>query len=239
MKKHVKEYIIGWAVMLAVFNGIVFLFQGLGSLEILPQFSFGFDARFWTCWGCINGMLILHLVCTLFAFSKGSSGDLFLRIPLIQKSYSGCIWVAIVGIACMLIPNCPVWLAVILCVLAFVPTVMGILKAKTAGDVVAEVGQKVKANTFFLKSLTVDAQTLLSRAEGEEIKAECKKVYEAVRYGDPMSHEALASAEAQITVEFAALSDAVTAGDVAAVQAAAREIIILVEDRNRKCKLLK
>ena len=93
--------------------------------------------------------------------------------------------------------------------------------------------------SFFIKSLTVDAESLIARAKSETLKAECKKVYEAVRYSDPMSNGALASIENDITIKFSKLSEAVVSDDSEAVVTLADEIIILLGDRNKKCRLLK
>ncbi|MBQ9949706.1 MAG: hypothetical protein IJO93_03170 [Clostridia bacterium] len=92
---------------------------------------------------------------------------------------------------------------------------------------------------MFIKSLTVDAESLMSRAKSETIKAECKKVYEAVRYSDPMSNGALVSIESDITIKFSKLSEAVISENSETVATLADEIIILLGDRNKKCKLLK
>ena len=54
-----------------------------------------------------------------------------------------------------------------------------------------------------------------------------------------MSNDALASAESQITLAFAKLTEAVEADNAETVKETAREVIILVNDRNKKCKLLK
>ena len=79
----------------------------------------------------------------------------------------------------------------------------------------------------------------MASAKSEAVKAECKKVYEAIRYSDPMSNDALASVEGQITVKFAELSEAVKADNTEKITELANEVIILVGDRNKKCKLLK
>ena len=79
----------------------------------------------------------------------------------------------------------------------------------------------------------------MASAKSEAAKAECRKVYEAIRYSDPMSNDALASVESQITVKFAELSDAVKEDNVEQVAEIANEVIILLGDRNKKCKLLK
>ena len=111
-----------------------------------------------------------------------------------------------------------------------------VIKATAAVSEVERIDEKVKTQTFFIKSLTIDADTLVARAKSEAVKAECKKVYEAIRYSDPMSNDALASIESEIAVEFAKLTEAVKADDTDAVVASANEVIILVGDRNKKCK---
>ena len=112
------------------------------------------------------------------------------------------------------------------------------IKAEAAIDLVTKTDKNIKANTFFIKSLVVDTKSLIERAETDEIKNECRKVYEAVRYSDPMSSEALASVESQITVKFNEFSEAVSisGGNVPEL---AKELIVLVGDRNEKCKLMK
>lgn len=78
----------------------------------------------------------------------------------------------------------------------------------------------------------------MARAKDDTAKAACKKVYEAVRCSDPMSNDALAGTESQITLKFAEFSDAVQSGsnDISKL---ADELTILLNDRNKKCKLLK
>ena len=127
----------------------------------------------------------------------------------------------------------------ILCAIVLAANVLSVIKATAAVSEVERIDEKVKTQTFFIKSLTIDADTLVARAKSEAVKAECKKVYEAIRYSDPMSNDALDSVESQITIKFAELSDAVKADDAEKVAEIANEVVILVGDRNKKCKLLK
>lgn len=87
--------------------------------------------------------------------------------------------------------------------------------------------------------LTADAEGLIARAQNTEIKAECKKVYDAVRYSDPMSNSALLSIENEISIKFTSLTSAVADGDIEEVKKIADEVTVLVGDRNRKCKAVK
>ena len=85
----------------------------------------------------------------------------------------------------------------------------------------------------------MDIESLLARSEQPEIRDEVNKVYEAVRYSDPMSNEALAGVEAQITLKVSELEDAIEKSDIELVKKTVREMVILLNDRNKKCKLLK
>ena len=98
---------------------------------------------------------------------------------------------------------------------------------------------KIKKKTFFIKSLIVDVDSILTRATTQEISSEIKTVYDAVRYSDPMSNEALSGVETQITLKISELTDCVEKADTDAVKKLCKEIIILINDRNKKCKLLK
>ena len=111
--------------------------------------------------------------------------------------------------------------------------------AQTASSVVSDIDVKVKNKTFFIRSLTVDIESLLTRSELPEVRDEVNKVYEAVRYSDPMSNEALSGVESQITLKVSELADGIEKADIELVKKMVREIVILLNDRNKKCKLLK
>ena len=54
-----------------------------------------------------------------------------------------------------------------------------------------------------------------------------------------MSIEALAGVESQITIKFNEYSNAVVDNDVDLTKALEKELLILINDRNNKCKVLK
>lgn len=164
---------------------------------------------------------------------------LFYRIPLITISYSATIVSVIVGALCMAIPFIPTWIGVIICLLILSFSAVSVLGAHTATDLVSKADDRRKMQTFFIKSLTVDAQTLMGRAASEDAKAEVKKVYEAVRYSDPMSNDALSGIERDIASHFTILSEAVENNDLSEIKHAANDVIVLVNNRSQKCKLLK
>lgn len=232
MNKRIKYYALIWAILLAVFNVICFITPG----EAAGMSKFG--GAFWVGYIFITIAFIGQLVCAYIALKTDDKTKLFYNIPIIRVSYTGLILTLIFGALCMAISNLPNWVGIIVCLLILAFSAIAVIKAKSASDVVEKIDEKVKAQTLFVKSLTVDAESLLARAATPEAKDACKKVYEAVRYSDPMSNDALAGVESQITLKFNEFSNAVTGG-ADNIGNIADELVILIGDRNKKCKLLK
>lgn len=219
-------------VLLALFNVIAFVSVGWTGVE-------KYTNSFWIGYIFISVMFVGQLICTFAAFKADSAKKLFYRIPLIRTSYAGLICSFVFGGLCMLISPLPYWIGILLCAIVLVANVLSVIKATAAISEIERVDTKVKTQTFFIKSLTVDADTLMASAKSEAVKAECRKVYEAVRYSDPMSDDNLSAVEFQIAEKFAELSGAVKADDAEKVTEIANEVVILVGDRNKKCRLLK
>lgn len=232
MKKRFSIYAIFWAVLLVLFNVIAFVSPGWIGYE-------KYTASFWIGYVVIMVTFVGQLLCARYALKEENATKLFYKLPLFSASYTGLIVTFVVGGLCMLISPLPYWAGAVVCGIVLVANVLSVIKAVAVIEEVQRIDTKVKQQTFFIKSLTVDADTLTARAKSEEVKIECKKVYEAVRYSDPMSDDALASVESEIAIHFAKLSEAVAADDQVAVDKFANELIILIGDRNKKCRLLK
>lgn len=232
MKKGFKYYAIAWAVLLALFNVIAFVSVGWIGYE-------KYTASFWIGYVFITLSFIGQLGCAWFALKEDNLQKLFYNVSLITTSYTGLILSFVFGGLCMLISPLPYWVGAILCAALLALNVVAVVKATAAVDLVSAVDEKIKVQTFFIKSLTVDAECLMAKAKSAEVKAECKKVFEAIRYSDPMSHDALSSVEGQITIQFAKLSETVANGSVESVAAVAEDLLILLTERNKKCRLLK
>ena len=232
MKKAFKSYLSVWAVLLILFNVIAFVSVGWSGQE-------KYTASFWIGYCFITLAFAGQLVCAFVAFNAENNQKLFYNIPLITLSYTGLIVSFVAGGLCMLISPLPYWVGVIACAIVLAFTAISVINAQLAASSVDTIDTKIKASTSFIKLLTVDAESLVARAKSDAIKAECKKVYEAVRYSDPVSNDALASIESEITIKFAKLSDAVSEDNSKNVSEFANEIIILLGDRNKKCKVIK
>ena len=232
MKKGIKFYLPCWAIALAVFNVITF------AVPITVNVN-KFTPAFWIGYTFITLMFIAQLVCSIVFFKQDNNDKRFLNIPVISLSYTALLVSIIFGAVAMAVPFIPYWVGIILDVLIVAFYAIAIISSKAATDTIENIDKKVKAQTFFIKSLTVDAESLLPRAKSDETKAIAKKVYEVIRYSDPMSNEALSPVESQITIKFNEFSNAVVEDNKPLAESIGNELIILVNDRNKKCKILK
>ncbi len=232
MKRGFKIYAIAWVILLALFNVIAFVSVGwIGTGKYTPSF--------WIGYVFITIAFVGNLLCARAAFKAENLQKLFYNLPLITISYTALIVSFIIGGLCMLISPLPYWVGIIVCAVVLALFALAIVKAKAAGEIVEKIDEKIKTQTAFIKNLTSDAEGLLARAKSDEVRAECKKVYEAVRYSDPISHESLSVIEAKITVKVDEFNSAVGTDDAEKVKEIADEIVVLVGDRNKKCKEMK
>lgn len=232
MEKGIKFYAPCWAIALAAFNVVTF------AVPITVNVN-KFTPSFWIGYAFITLMFIAQLVCSILFFKQDSKEKKFLNIPVISLSYTALLVSIIVGAVAMAVPFVPYWVGIIIDVLIVAFYAIAIIASKAAADTIENIDNKVKTQTFFIKSLTIDAESLLSRAKSDETKAIAKKVYEVIRYSDPMSNEALSPVESQIKIKFNEFSSAVIEDNKPTAKAIGNELIILVNDRNKKCKLSK
>lgn len=233
MKKNFKLYIICWAILLALFNVICF---------VTPNEAAGlnkFGGAFWVGYIFITAAFIGQLVCAYIAFKAENLKKLFYNLPLITLSYTGLVLMLVLGGAAMAIPNLPAWVGAVICLLILGFNAAAIIKAKAAAELVESVDKKISRQTGFIKNLTAEAESLVLHAKSDEVRAECKRVYEAARYSDPMSNVRLADIEEKITAEMQQLSEAVANNDSEITTLVTKELVAMIKDRNSKCKILK
>ncbi len=233
MKKSIGVYSIIWAICLAVFNVIVFVTPNeIGSVS-------KFSGSFWVGYIFITVAFLGQLVCAIFAFKVKNPKRFFYNVPLISISYCGLVAMLIAGSIFMAIPALPEWIGIIVCVIILAFNAISIIKATAASGIVSGIDDKVKTQTFFIKDLTANAQSLMTSAKSDELCAEAKRVYEAIRYSDPMAPDALCELDSQIKGQFAAFADALRSEDIELAKTNSAELIELIAKREQTCKLLK
>ena len=113
---------------------------------------------------------------------------------------------------------------------------VSVIKAGGAAEAVAQTDEKIAVQTSVIRSMTADAQALMAYADDTQIQADCKKVYEALRYSDPMSNGALVEINNRLSDKMYKFSEFVKVNDVDNANALADEILRIINERNIKCK---
>ncbi len=234
MKKNFKYFGITWMVGFVLFNAITFL---------IPNEVFGvtrFDKGvFWIAYALITLSFIAQLI-TAYQFIKDDSNEkMFLNIPLLRTGYTAIAVSVIVGLVFMIIPVAPAWIGAIVCLLVAGYFVIACVNASTVANAVAEIDEKVKKQTAFIRMAVVEAENIMACAKTPEIKTELKKVYEALKYSDPMSNSALYDIEQEIDNGLKELKKVVACSDNTKVLSVTANILFNIKERNSKCKELK
>ncbi len=233
MKKSFSLYAIGWLAVLGLFNVITFVTPS--EIDGISKF----DTLFWVAYAFITLTFVGQLVCSYFVFQEKNLQKVFYNISLFRISITGLVTMLIVGSICMAVIQIPEWVGVIACCAVLVLNIVAVVKATLGISAIAEIDKKIKVKTLFIKMLTADATVLMQNTSDPALAPIAKKVYEAVRYSDPMSDDALASVEDRISEQFSAVSGAIDRGDATAAEAEAVKLQKLLNERNAKCKILK
>ena len=150
MKKVFKGYSIIWVILLALFNVISYVSVGWAGI---PKYT----PSFWIGYTFITALFIGQIVCTYLAFKDDDIKKTFYNVSLISTSYTGLILSFVFGGLCMIISPLPYWAGIILCASILAFNIIAVAKATAVIDIVGSIDGKVKENTLFIKSLTVDA----------------------------------------------------------------------------------
>ena len=229
MKKARNTFLAVWAICFALFNVIVF---------VVPNENREAD-NFWIGYALITVALLGNLVSSVIALNSKSDAKVLYNIPLITTSIVEIVISSIAGAIFMTVPGIKSWAVVVVSAVIFAVSAIVSLIAKSAADTVSDIDDKIKTKTSFIKGITLDAEMLMTSAENPEIKAEIKKVYEAFRFSDPMSNDALKDVEDRIQNQFNLLSEVVIREDEAKVAQMSKDLLSLIDYRNKKCKITK
>ena len=234
MKKNFKYFGLTWLVCFVLFNAITFIIPN----EVLGETRFD-TGVFWIAYALITISMFAQLAIAYKFIKDDSHEKMFLNIPLLKTGYASISASMVVGAVFMIFPVLPAWIGAIVCLLIAGGYMTACVKASTAAEAVLETEAKVKTQTAFLRTAIVEAETIMQRATTEEMQSTTKKVYEALRYSDPMSNAGLEEVEQEIGNTLKQFKQAVVNNDEAEASSIAAELLLSIQERNTKCKLFK
>ena len=129
----------------------------------------------------------------------------------------------------------PAWLAVLVYAAMLGAAVIGLVSADAVVETIHTQDQKLKKDVTFIGSLQSKANQMAAQCSLPEMRQFC----ENVRYSDPVSSEALAEIERDLSAAVDDLQSAVVDGDTEMIAQLVRKADGLLGERSRVCKLNK
>lgn len=132
----------------------------------------------------------------------------------------------------------PAWIPACVFVVALCAAVAGFVSVDTMREEIERQDVKLKKDVTLMRSLQSKINVLPAQCSGETAKA-LEKLAEDIRFSDPVSGEATADVETELSALIDELQQAVIDADEAAVLTLCRKAAVTLNERNRICKLNK
>jgi hypothetical protein len=210
------------AMIFAVYSVLMFVLFG-GALP-----------GFWLGYACSIALAGFCVAVIWKGF--GSQKSFFMGLPLASLTL---IFLIVQLLLSFVVALLPFTLALIAEVILLGLCLVCSLGALLGRHVVEGREQEIKEKVFYIQSIAANLEGLASLAPDADIQKKLNALYETVRYSDPMSNDSLAPIERRIEEQAAVLSEQVNSKDWESVSSLCGTLTHLVEERNRKCRLLK
>ena len=164
---------------------------------------------------------------------EGTLKSKFLGFPLVHIGIVYAVIQVIAFAVFMFVPTLPVWSATVVCsVIAGVSAVCMISAEKGRNEIERDEA-KVQKKVFYIRELQADIELLADNESDAVVKTVLTQLAEKIRFSDPMSNEQLADLENKISTKVAELKTASNKLEIIT------ELNSLLDERNKKCKILK
>lgn len=234
MNKEKKNYIIVWALLMALFQFICFITPA--EINGVSKFT----SSFWIAYGFITGSFLIHLLFSLSMMKAESREKRAINTSLLTISWIELMLMAAVGGAAMILSGVTYWVGAILCAVILVFSIIFVLIAKSTGENKAKANRTLNTQTETMHLLVDEAEVLIVKTKTEDSRKIVEKVYETLRYSDPISNDMLREDENAISCNLQKLALCISEGrEIGEIQSVADELLALIEKRNRKCKAMK
>lgn len=157
----------------------------------------------------------------------------FLGLPVLHIGIVYLVVQVVALIVFLSIPTLPIWSAVVACAVIAGVSAVCMIASDVGRSEIDRVSAKVQEKTFYIKQLQADVELLAGAETDTATKSALAQLAEKIRYSDPMSDEQVADIEDRITAKIAELKSSTDKTEII------NELNSLLDERNRKCKLLR
>ena len=233
MSKNMKRYLVILAIVLVVYNLLVF---------VIP-FPRECADVFWIAWaGGLVAILSQGYTAYLAFNKKESLKSMLYGFPIVRIGAIYLIAQLVVTLLCFIIGAfvaIPAWIIILVEVILLALAAIGVISSETYREEIEKMEVSAPLSTQFVYGLRVDTKLLHEKYKDSPVDAILYELAEEVRFSDPKSSEELIDIEDEINRRFIELKEVLLNCDFGCATERAESLIALVKERNYRCKLSK
>lgn len=164
---------------------------------------------------------------------EGTLKSKFLGFPIVHIGIVYAIIQVIAFAVFLFAPTLPTWSAIVVCPIIAGLSAVCMISADAGRNEIERVEAKVQNKVFYVREMQADIELLADNESDVAVKTALTHLAEKIRFSDPMSNEQLADLENKISIKAAELKTASSKLEIIT------ELNSLLDERNKKCKILK
>lgn len=189
---------------------------------------------FWIAYVFTTAAFAAQIVVWKTALGKGETlKSKFLGFPVVHIGIVYLIIQTFAFAVFLFAPTLPVWCAIVLCSVIAGISAICMISVEVGRNEIDRVEVKVQKKVFYIRELQADIELLADTETDADVKSALIQLAEKIRFSDPMSNEQLADLENKISIKVMELKTATNKVEIIT------EIISLLNERNKKCRILK
>ena len=190
-------------------------------------------ATFWIAYVFTAAAFAAQIIIWRTALGKETLKSKFLGFPVVHIGIVYTVIQVIAFAVFMFVPTLPTWSAIVVCSVIAGISAVCMISADAGRNEIERVEAKVQKKVFYIRELQTVVELLTDVETDADTKAALDQLAEKIRFSDSMSSEKLANLENKISAKVLELKTAPNKVEIIT------ELNSLLDERNKKCKILK
>lgn len=190
-------------------------------------------ATFWIAYVFTAAAFAAQIIIWRTALGKEALKSKFLGFPVVHIGIVYAIIQTVAFAVFLFAPTLPVWSAIVVCSIIAGVSAVCMISTDAGLNEIERVEAEVQEKVFFIWELQADIELIATTETDADTKAELTRLAEKISFSDPMSNEQLMDLENKISTKVLKLKTATNKVEIIT------ELTLLLDERNKKCKILK
>lgn len=190
-------------------------------------------ATFWIAYVFTAAAFAAQIIIWRTALGKEALKNKFLGFPVVHIGIVYAIIQTVAFAVFLFAPMLPVWSAIVVCSIIAGVSAVCMISTDAGLNEIERVEAEVQEKVFFIRELQADIELIATTETDADTKAELTRLAEKISFSDPMSNEQLMDLENKISTKVLKLKTATNKVEIIT------ELTLLLDERNKKCKILK